>query len=241
MRYLNQPLPETGIVFDIPIIREQALDKSRDLGLTGLPLGRLIAGLDPAAKGTQAAFCWHYANQTISMVNLEEQEAGGFEGAWGLMRRWDAEYGLKYWFYEGNSQQSQFFEMKETKRLALELGLVIKPHTTGLNKMDAEIGISSMAPWYHQGRVNLPYGSASARKKVNRLLRQLELWTTDGVSRGRSRKTDIKMAQWFPFNQIIKWGKEDRSVTLKVSSESSYPDVTSMNQVGWQTPYPGGQ
>jgi len=240
MRYLNQPIPESGIVFDIPLIRERALDRSRDLGVQGLPLGKLVGGLDPAARGTQAAFCWHYANETLSMVDLEEQKAGGFEGAWEIMRRWDTEYGLKYWFYEANSQQSQFFEMPQTKQLALELGLIIKPYWTGGNKMDAEIGISSMAPWYHGGRVNLPYGTARARKKVNRLLRQLELWTTDGIKGGRKRKTDIKMASWFPFPQIIRWGKDDRDVTLHESAESSYPGVTSMNSLGWTTPYPGG-
>lgn len=239
MRYLNQPVPETGVVFEIPLIRERALDRSRDLGVDGLPLGKLVAGLDPAARGTQAAFCWHYANEALSMVDLEEQEAGGFEGAWSLMRRWNEGYGLTYWFYEANSQQSQFFEMAETKKLALELGLVIKPYWTGGNKIDPEIGISSMAPWYHGGRVSLPYGTAVARKKVNRLLRQLELWTTDGVKGGKNRKTDIKMASWFPFPAIIKWGKEDRSATLQVSSESSYPGLTSMNDAGWTTPYPG--
>jgi len=241
MRYLNQPIPETGIVFDIPLIREVALDRSRDLGVDGLPPGTLVGGLDPAARGTQAAFCWHFGHETLSMVDLEEQKAGGFEGAWAIMRQWHADYGLMHWFYESNSQQSQFFEMKETKALALELGLVIKPHWTGKNKIDPEIGISAMAPWYHGGRINLPYGSARARKKVNTLLRQLELWTTDGIVRGKKKKTDIKMASWFPFPWIVKKGQEDKKLTLHAGQDASYPGISSMNQVGWQTPYPGGK
>jgi len=239
MRYLGRPIPQSGVVFNMPLIREQALDRSRDLGVEGLAHGRLVAGLDPAPRGTQAGFCWHYAHETLTMVDLEEQKAGGFQGAWDLMRLWDRDYGLKHWFYEANSQQSQFFDMPETKRLIIELGLVVKPHYTGTNKQDAEIGISSMAPWYHGGRIILPYGTAEARGKVNRLLRQLELWTTDGVKGGKNRKTDIKMSHWFPFPQIIKWGKQDRKLNLVESIDSSYPSYD-YNQAPWpDTNYPG--
>ena len=241
MRYLNMPIPESGIVFDIPLIREVALDKSRDLGTDELPLGTLVGGLDPATRGTQAAFCWHYGLDILSMVDMETQESGGFEGAWNIMRRWHEDYGLMHWFYEANSQQSQFFEMKETKLLAAELGLVLKPHYTGRNKIDPEIGISAMAPWYHSGRINLPYGTANARKKVNMLLRQLELWTSDGVIRGKKSKTDIKMASWFPFPWIVNKGKQERKPSLRSSSDSSYPGITSFSNSPWNTPYPGGR
>jgi hypothetical protein len=241
MRYLNNPIPETGIVFDVAVIREQALDRSRDVGIQGLPPGRLVAGLDPAARGTQAGFVWHYANDTLTMVDLEAQEAGGFAGAHELMARWDDGYGLKFWFYEDNAQQIEFFNDPRTRQLALDRGLVLKPYQTGRNKTDPEIGISSMAPWYHEGRIVLPYGTPAARKKVNMLLRQLELWTTDGVLRGRNRKTDIKMASWFPFPQVIKWLKEDRDVKLQISGDASYPGISSFDTPGWHTPYPGGR
>jgi len=246
MRYLNQPIPEDGIVFDVPLIREKALDRSRDLGIEGLPPGHLVAGLDPAARGTQAAFCWHYKyteefGPALSMVDLEVQHAGGFAGAHDIMRQWNADFGLTHWFYEENAQQVEFFEDPRTKELILELGLVVKPYSTGANKTDPEIGISSMAPWYHGGRINLPYGTATARKKVNMLLRQLELWTTDGISRGTKRKTDIKMASWFPFPTIIKFLKRDRSVTTKAGPEMSYPGISSFQSAPWgATRYPGG-
>jgi len=246
MRYLNSPIPESGIVFNIRQIREKALDRSRDLGVEGLPPGKLVAGLDPSAMGVQAGFCWHYTNDTLSMVDLSaqgysERNEGGFAAAQDLMAEWDDMYGLKFWFYEDNATQSEFFKDPRTKRLILDRGLTVRPYTTGRNKTDPEIGISSMAPWYHEGRVNLPYGTAGARDKVNLLLGQLQNWTTDGSRRkGRGRLTDIKMASWFPFPTIIKWGNEDRQVSLHVGDESSYPGLTSMNSVGWSTPYPGG-
>jgi len=241
MRYLNKPVPESGIVFEIPLIRERALDRSRGIGIEGLPQGRLVAGLDPAARGTQAGFCWHYSNDNLSMVDLEAQKSGGFAGAHFLMEDWHNRYGLNDWFYEDNSQQIEFFNDPRTKELARRLGLTIRVHTTGRNKQDAELGISSMAPWYHSGHVNLPYGTSDARKKTNMLLTQLELWTVDGVKTGKHAKTDIKMASWFPFPTIIKWGNEDRTVSLRLSGESSYPGISNFGAAPWNpTVYPGG-
>jgi len=98
-----------------------------------------------------------------------------------------------------------------------------------------------MAPWYHSGHVNLPYGTSDARKKTNMLLTQLELWTVDGVKTGKHAKTDIKMASWFPFPTIIKWGNEDRTVSLRLSGESSYPGISNFGAAPWNpTVYPGG-
>jgi hypothetical protein len=252
MRYLNRPIPETGIVFDIPLIKEMALDRNRGIGLgepvdeddpesvsSLLPLGRLVAGLDPSARGVQAAFLWHYRDDTLSMVDIETQEAGGFAGAHRIMEKWHEEYGLTAWFYEANAQQVEFFNDPRTKKLALDLGLTIKPYYTGRNKQDPELGISSMAPWYHSGRIRLPFGTSEARQKVNMLLRQLELWTTDGVKSKRSL-TDIKMASWFPFPSIVKWGNQDRDVDIQISEESSYPGYGQVSTAPWgHTGYPG--
>ena len=113
-------------------------------------------------------------------------------------------------------------------------------NTQSGNKHDAELGISATAPWYEDGTIDLPYGTAEARKKVNMLLRQLELWTTDGIPRGRNVKTDIKMASWFPFPDILRWARAERQVALQLSEEQSYPGISSFNQSGWSTPYPGG-
>ena len=238
MRYLNKPVPETGLVFFVDTIREH-LDRSRDLGIEELPAGTLVAGLDPAARATQAAFCWHWAAPSLSMVDLVTQEAGGFAGAHRIMRQWHTAYGLNHWFYEDNSQQIEFFKDPRTIQLANELGLIIKPTTTGMNKQDPELGISSMAPWFHDGTIVLPYGTHAARTKVNAYLRQLEMWTTDGVLRGKGRKSDIKMAAWFPFPSIIKWRAQDRTLNVAENPESSYPGISSFSQAPWgETGYP---
>jgi hypothetical protein len=149
-------------------------------------------------------------------------------------------YGVTLWFYEDNSQQIEFFNDPRTRKLAVELGLNIKPFRTGRNKMDPELGISSMAPMYHDGSIDLPYGDTEARKKTNLLVRQLELWTTDGVA-NKKHKTDIKMASWFPFPYFVKMLKEERQTTLHIGAESSYPSYGGTTHAPWaSSQYPGG-
>lgn len=239
LRYLNQPIPAEGQVFDMTVIREK-LNRERGLGIEKLPLGILAAGLDPSARGIQAGFLWHFRDGKLSMVDLDSNQSGGIEGAHHLMRNWYELYGVTQWFYEDNSQQVEFFNDPRTRKLALELGLTIKPFRTGKNKQDPELGISSMAPMYHSGQIDLPYGTSDARKKVNMLLRQLELWTTDGIVKKKA-KTDIKMASWFPFPYFVKMLKEDRKATLRLSVDSSYQNYGNYTDAPWsQTQYPGG-
>jgi hypothetical protein len=248
MRYLNQPVPAEGQVFDMAQIRENALDKERGLGLEGLPIGRLAAGLDPSARGIQAAFLWHYTPQKMSMVDLDTEQSGGQEGAIRVIYQWFHEYDLQLWFYETNSQQVDWYDNIK-KHIAskgctvcgeIHPEIQIKDHNTGGNKKDAELGISSMAPRYHDGRISLPHGTVKARQKVNRLLRQLELWTSDGIVK-KSAKTDIKMASWFPFPYFVKLERKDRTASLHVASESSYPGYGNYTESPWQqTQYPGG-
>jgi len=245
MRYLNAPIPPEGQVFDMVAIRENALDKTRGIGLDGLPIGRLAAGLDPSARGIQASFLWHYTKTAMTMVDMDTEQSGGQEGAIRIIYQWYHEYDLTLWFYETNSQQVDWYDNIK-KHLAtkpchicdeIHTDIVLKDHNTGSNKKDAELGISSMAPRYHDGRIRLPYGTVGARQKVNKLLRQLELWTTDGVMK-KTAKTDIKMASWFPFPYFVKLERKNKQPKLQEPESSSYPTM-GYEQAPWQNIYPG--
>ena len=240
LRYQQVPVPEEGVVFDIPLIKELCLDRSRGLGMEGLPAMRLIAGLDPAARGNQVAFLWGWDGTTLHMIDFDEKIGGSVIGAVKSMEAWDDLYDLKLWFHEDNSGQIDAWRHVPEYRLAQsQRGLIIKPHTTGMNKHDPESGVSSMAIWYHGGKISLPYGTAAARLKTKRLLGQLQNWTSDGFS--KRGKTDIKMAHWLPFPTVVKWMKDDKAVSLTISDDASYPGISSMDSVGWSTPYPGGK
>ena len=241
LRYQQEPVPEEGTVFDMAIIKDKCLDRSRGLGMGELPPMRLIAGLDPAARGTQVAFLWGWDGETLYMIDYEPQtgrEKAGADGAMRIMGKYDDLYELKHWIHEDNSGQIDAWELIEKyRKMKVERNLIIKPHTTGMNKHDPESGVTSMSSWYHSGKINLPYGTPSARRKTKELMKQLQNWTSDGFS--KRGKTDIKMAHWLPFPTITRWSKENRKVKLRVSDESSYPGITTMNDVGWNTPYPG--
>ena len=239
LRYLQKAVPVEGIIFDIPLIRDKCLDRSRGLGMGELPAMQLVAGLDPASRGVQAAFCWGWDGTTLHMIDLEATKAGGVLGANKVMADWDDAWDLKLWFHEDNSGQIDAWKHVDLLQDTIQSrNLIIRTHTTGTNKHDPESGISSMAAWYHSGRISLPYGSAEARKKVNMLLRQLELWTSDGLT--KRGKTDIKMAHWFPFPNIQKWARNDEGdIGLELTSNQSYPSMDISDETQWHTVYPG--
>lgn len=248
MRYLNLPIPEDGQVFNMELIRENALNRERGLGLEGLPLGHVAAGLDPSARGIQASFMWHYANGKMSMVDMDDTQSGGQDGAVRIIREWYHLYTLTLWFYETNSQQVDFYNniKKQVQSKPCHIcgqahsEIQIKDFQTGQNKKDPELGISAMAPRYHDGRIDLPFGTNEARRKVNKLLRQLELWTVNGVE-NRKAKTDIKMASWFPYEHFVKMERGNRTPESVVQKEGSYRGIQRMGTVPWaETVYPYG-
>ena len=254
LRYLNTPVPAEGQVFDMALVKEFAYDRNRGVGLGGqgqdwqLPLGRMAAGLDPSARGIQAAFLWHYAKGVMSAVDVDQMQSGGQEGAIRIMREWYHEYALDLWFYETNSMQIDFYDniKKQVQQKPCHIcqnphpNIVIKDHNTGKqNKRDPELGITAMAPRYHDGRIRIPMGTNAARRKFNPLIRQLELWTTDGVIK-KNVKTDVKMASWFPFEYFLKLEKQDRSLIVRHDQGAAYPGYTGNDAPWGNTMYPGG-
>lgn len=244
MIYLNQPRPESQMIFNPDLIREQCLDRSRVIGVNAMPEGtyKLVAGLDPAARATQAAFLWAYGNDgNAYMVDLETQQAGGMEGAISVMHRWRELYGCDLWVVEDVGYQKTFFDHPGVRALKAQ-GMTVRPTHTGKNKHDAHFGVSAMAVRYHTGRMTLPYGDTASRKKVDMLIKELTMFTDD-VTAQRRRKSDILMASWFPWSEVIKrWESENRAKSVDTSYAPSYPSITGFGTHGtspWATKYPG--
>ncbi len=234
LRYLQKSIPVDGMIFDIALIRERCLDRSRMIGEIDLDNVdyRLIAGMDPAPRGYQAAVLWAWTPEVTYLIDIETTRGKGQLGAIQLFEDWYLKYGLDHWVYEDNMAKQDFFTRPDLIKVKAKYDLTIESHTTGNNKKDPEMGISSMAPWYHGGRFILPYGNSESVLKTKMLLAQLQLWTTDGLVRGAT-VTDIKMASWFPFvRRLQKWDRSTRSTDLEMVSDQSYPGLDG-NQPEW--------
>jgi hypothetical protein len=227
MMYQNEPRPETGQTFDIELIKARCLDRSRVIGpptpdgrILGLPSGyTLIAGIDPAARQTQAGFCWafDFDRDVDYMVDLQTQEAGGIEGALALIRYWIEVYGCMIYVIEDNGFQILYQDDPRMKALKEEYpGLVILPCSTQGNKHDPDFGISGLAARFHAGKVNLPYGNPDTCRKVDRLIRQLAVFSSETGTRSKN-KSDILMSAWVPMPDVVRGMRANRRKERKES------------------------
>jgi len=244
MMFQNMPRPEGTLIFDPDIIRANALDRSRGLGVSALPDHILVAGLDPATRNTQASFLWafDFVNDHEYMVDLETEEAGGIEGAIRLIRHWNTTYGCLIFVIEDVGFQVLYHDDPRMKALKVEIpGLQILPCSTGANKHDPYFGVSGMAARLHSGRTVLPYGTPDAIRKTDRFIRQAVLFTGD-TGQKTKHKSDILMAAWFPMPDVVRRLKGIvRGNKAKVAHTGSYPgyETTLHSQAPWQkTQYP---
>jgi hypothetical protein len=237
LRYLQKAVPTEGVVFNIPLIKEIALNRGRGIGTLETEGGRLIAGLDPGKVGHQKAVLWMWTPKRIYLIDIQT-EGSGLDGVVQVMTDWYHKYDLWDWVFEINSLQEEWLKADQIVNLKITLpGLNIMDHTTGKNKHDPVAGLTSMAAAYHAGRFDLPFGTPEAIRKVNLLLGELELWTSDGFAkRGR---TDIKMASWFPWPRMQKWVKDEiKKVVVHSDGDmlaTNYPSsgLDNLTEVPW--------
>jgi len=246
MMFQNEPRPETGQTFDVEQIKARCLDKSRIIGppVNGRIPGifgevTLVAGIDPAARQTQAGFLWaiDLAHDTDYMIDLQTQEAGGIDGAIALIRYWNEVYGCQIFVIEDNG--FQIFYHTDPRVMALKAdipGLMIVPCSTQGNKHDPDFGVAGMAARYHAGKVNLPYGNPETRRAVDRLIRQMAVFSSETGVRSKN-KSDILMASWVPMPDVVRrMRKGAGSGRPKNNSPRSFPDWYPDNYAGQPWP-----
>lgn len=83
-------------------------------------------------------------------------------------------------------------------------GFLMKEHTTGGNKYDADLGIASLAGDWEAGKILLPYANEpNTRNVVDEILRQLRTWRPNvnpngrGSASGKSLRQDRVVCMWF--------------------------------------------
>lgn len=241
MVYLNRPRPEGASIF-IAEEMEACANRSRPIGrpqlLTpdGMPMNlRLVAGLDPAATGTQAAFGWAWTPNSpkFYMVDMNLRVGGGIDAFLDIAQIWLDRYGIAHWVVEDMGFQKGYRTEKRVVDWANEHGVYIEGHTTGANKADPLFGVGSMSRLYREQLIDLPYGTAEAREKVNTLIRQA-LKFSDETGNRRRKTGDGLMASWFPTKVFRRWQREE-SAEMDVDYDATYAEfeMSDWNTAPW--------
>lgn len=232
-------------------------DQLRDLGLDGVPSDRLmVAGLDPAASGYQAAVLMavapikkpgerlphgptqmsRLAMQDWSvgrwLVDLDNRRGGGVEAMLELMDEWLERYGCRHWVVENMAMQKHFTDDPRIKYWERINDARVEGFVTGDNKYNREWGLGSLVRLWKEGVVNLPYGTEAAKRKTDLL--ESQLLTFDGtVESERTRRKDLHMAFWFT-NKVAR--RMEKELVARAAAEledqrhpaylPSYPGIT---------------
>ena len=164
---------------------------------TGRPGGihglRIIAGLDPAVAGYEAAVVVGLDRFTGHrwVIDVSNRANTPPDQTRALIKEWTDKYGVHEWRIEKNAFQGFLTQDTEVRNYLAARGVTLTDHHTGGNKHDAEFGVAAMSHLFEMGLIHLPRASNEA---VKALVTQLVSWQPrlpKGV------KTDTVMALWF--------------------------------------------
>ena len=235
MVYLNKAFSEGIAMFDVEEI-DSCRDVNRVVGQVPANV-KLIAGLDPASTGYQAAFLWAVNTDTgkMYMIDIENQKGGGIIQARKTVKNWHEKYNLAHWVIEENGFQRAIRQDTELREYCARMGIYLEGHQTQKNKFDPIFGVGSMRELFKEQLISLPYGSAESETKSNIYRRQLIYFST-GASKqsGRNNKSDVVMASWFPMRVVRRLQKE-RLAEVGLDYKPSFGewDISSMNEAPW--------
>ena len=93
-------------------------------------------------------------------------------------------------FQKGLANDERLMDMR------IKHGFAMRPHLTGSNKYDENIGLASMVGSFLRGEIVLPWAEDDlTRHEVGELVRQLRAWRP--ARRGNKLRQDRVMALWF--------------------------------------------
>ena len=232
MVYLNRTNPQGASIFSAESITK-CFDDTVDIGEV-TESAYLVAGLDPAATGYQAAFLWAIYDDSplrLQMVDVENNKGGGIKEALRVMKEWEQMYGCYHWVIEENAFQRAIRQDRELKEYCATAGIIHEGHQTqAKNKWDSKYGVTAMTSLFSEGNIILPYKSVEAKMKSDMYKKQLSFF----ASKGRGYKSDIVMASWFPMKVIrrLQTAKFD-DMMVEYRPSFSGLDMASWNDAPW--------
>lgn len=202
---------------------------------------RLVAGLDPAGSGYQAAFLWAFQIQprlAMWMVDLENHEGGGIAEARRIIRAWWEKYRLSHWVIEENLYQGGIVDDDQITQMSSAHGITLESFRTYRNKVDPRLGVTALAPLFADRTIRLPYADAESQQATDAYRRQL-LHYDGTAARNRNTKagykSDIVMASWFPLD-VIRRAQEEAAADMGVDYSPAYSTFggSQWNTAPWQ-------
>lgn len=163
---------------------------------------RRIAGFDPAAgRGRSAKFCAHLTlglgscpkhERCVWVIDLLREQLALPQQVDHIIET-HQKYDLFKSIIEANSYQIGLYDAIKQRMDEQGLAFMVEPHyTTRINKVDPEVGVHSMSPWFENGWVHIPWGNPESQRKMQYLVDELIQYP--------GRTTDTVMAFWFAWH-----------------------------------------
>lgn len=211
-----------------------SIDGSRAAG----PMPGLVTvlGVDPAANGYTAMIVMGVDRATGRRYVLDGFIQGKCppELFMSKMRGFIERYRCREVVIETNAVQGFIARQQDFRDFCFANGTLISEHITGGNKWDADLGVSSMAPWFMSTGVHDPETDKWVRRPtefhqislpapkfssfVDTLTQQLTAWQPREGQRQQKSPTDAVMALWFASIGIQKVIDQGRNVPRHLSN-----------------------
>jgi len=237
MVYLNRPPTSGATIFDKEAVLAsrnfERIAGERPKGTRGLIY---VGGLDPAVTGYQAAWLWAFdiEQKRQYCIDVDNHKGGGVLEAERVIKEWYEKYQLKHWVIEENNFWKGLRQDRVLTEWTNRNGIRIEGHETHNNKWDPEYGVTAMGRLFTDGRIELPYGDASTKAKIDVAIKQFILFGTD-YSQSRKKflsKSDLVMASWFPQKTYAQLTKRAMAENIKMEYDPSYGDYSSIELGG---------
>lgn len=227
--YQNEPSEGASLIFAKKSVMK-CRNPYRPLGVAGLKWLQhhvesfnIIGGLDPAGSGFQAAVLKAYSPTTQQryIVDIDNNEGGGFKEALRIIKEWWEKYQLGYWVIEDNLYHGGMLEDPSIMAYCAKYGIQLEGHQTGRNKWDENFGVSAMGPLFDNGLYDIPWEDQheTVQDYINQLITFQKV-----ESRKARNKTDIVMADWFTEVGIRAMGWQAEAYTVSTQSVYGYDD-----------------
>jgi hypothetical protein len=213
-RFNNIAVDPSRLVFKEEYVRGGYIGKTRYPGCLDKgycvgdfdPTWRRYGGFDPAAGkiSHSSKFCAHIElavgscaehERCFWIVDIHRDQMTLPQQVELIIQRHE-EYDNHISVVEANAYQMGLYESIKRKLDEQGKALKIEPHWTNrTNKPDPELGVQSMAPWFEDGKVHIPWGNASSQRRMQILVDELVQYP--------GRTTDTVMALWFAYRKSM--------------------------------------